>query len=361
MLGLDSEIGTSALRLWVLAGSAALLVACCMLALLRHQSDAGANPLLRAGFLVVGAVLGGAMTWAFLARDGASGGNAERRALEMRVQELSVQALAPGSPLACLDAVVGESVEAACERLLFASPANVATASSYVAARLSLLSRLANYDEQGGEIGDVLPPLRHALEADPFGFLAHVLMVRDGCTDHSCKAFALLHDASRVRANLSAETFDRYLDHYLPLWPKTADGAVADAAPVQPAAPAQGPRKMTIIADFPSAASIPAVSIMTAEPSGPVLPGVAAAAAANPNGQPSAGPSARHSRKQAANPTPQTTAQSLPSGSPAGEPIWPEPVPSPPPSPTAPGGAGPVQLAPPPPAGASAGGSARAQ
>ena len=238
----------------------------------------------------------------------------ERRALELRAQELSARALAPGSPLACLDAVAGENVAAACERALFVSPASVAIASSYVAERLALVAAMVAYAERGGaDIEDVLLPLRRSLEADPFGFLAHVLSIRDGCTNHNCKTFALLHDASRVRANLSAETLDHYLDHYLALWAKTPDGTLADAAPAQTAAIPQGPRKVTVNADFPSAASIPAVSIMNSEPTGLVLPGAAAAAAANPNPPPAAAPSSRRSRKQAASPAPQTAVQPPPS------------------------------------------------
>ena len=40
MLGVDPEFGTSALRLWVAAGSAALLFLFCMLALFRRQPSA---------------------------------------------------------------------------------------------------------------------------------------------------------------------------------------------------------------------------------------------------------------------------------------------------------------------------------
>ncbi|MGD0332673.1 MAG: hypothetical protein ABSA90_05390 [Xanthobacteraceae bacterium] len=361
MLGVDPEIGTSALRLWIAAGSAALLLASCVLALLRPQSGVAASPVIRTGFVILGAVLGAAMTWAFLDRAAVADRTAERRALELRAQELSARALAPGSPLACLDAVVGENVAAACERALFVSPASVAAASSYVAERLALLAAMVAYADRGGaDIEDALLPLRRSLEADPFGFLAHVLSSRDGCTNHNCKALALLHDTSRVRANLSAETLDHYLEHYLALWAKAPDGALADAAPAQTAAIPQGPRKVSINADFPTAASIPAVSIMNPEPSGPVLPGVAAAAAANPNPQPGAAPPSRRSRKQVANPAPQTAAQPTPSA--ATEPIWPEPVPSPPQTAAAPGGAGPIELNPvPPPSNASAGMNARSQ
>jgi hypothetical protein len=336
MLGVESEIGTSALRLWVAAGSAALLIVFCVLASLRPPARMGPSPVLRAGLVVVCAILGNR--------------GAERRAFEMRAEELSARVLAPGSPLACLDAVAGENVEAACEKALFASPASVASASSYAAARLTLLASMAAYAGRGGSnIDDVLLPLRRSLEADRFGFLAHVLAVRDGCTNQNCKALAVLRDASRVRANLSAETLDRYLEHYLVLWAAAPDGAQAPSATAQPNT--QGPRKAVSI-DFPTAASIPAVSIMNPEPTGPVLPGVAAAAASNPN--PQAAPSSvpHRARKQTSNPPAPAAVQAVSSGSPAPEPIWPEPVP-PPPSPqpaAASASAGPIQLNPPSPA-----------
>jgi hypothetical protein len=353
MLGVESEIGTSALRLWVAAGSAALLIVFCVLASLRPPARMAPSPVLRAGLVVVCAILGAAITWAFLDRGDLGNRGAERRAFEMRAEELSARVLAPGSPLACLDAVAGENVEAACEKALFASPASVASASSYAAARLTLLASMAAYAGRGGSnIDDVLLPLRRSLEADRFGFLAHVLAVRDGCTNQNCKALAVLRDASRVRANLSAETLDRYLEHYLVLWaaaPDGADGAQAPSATAQPNT--QGPRKAVSI-DFPTAASIPAVSIMNPEPTGPVLPGVAAAAASNPN--PQAAPSSvpHRARKQTSNPPAPAAVQAVSSGSPAPEPIWPEPVP-PPPSPqpaAASASAGPIQLNPPSPA-----------
>ena len=155
----------------------------------------------------------------------------------------------------------------------------------------------------------------------------------------------------------AAQTLDRYLDHYQEVWAKAADAAPGEVAQAQPNA--MLPRKLVNI-DFPSAASIPPVSIMNPEPTGPVLPGVAAAAAANPNPQ-AAAPASRHSRKPAANPPAQTLAQPAPAGSGAVEPIWPEPVPPPPPPRTAAAPAGaPVQLNPPSPS-ASAGGPVRAQ
>ena len=57
MLGLDTEIGTSALRLWVGAGSAALLIFFCGLAF-RSQSRTTASATLRAGFVILAALFG---------------------------------------------------------------------------------------------------------------------------------------------------------------------------------------------------------------------------------------------------------------------------------------------------------------
>jgi hypothetical protein len=282
--------------------------------------------------LVVGAVMGAAATWALFDRTAIGLRSSDRQSLEIRAQELTVRTLAPGSSLACLDALVGKDVEAACERAIFASPASVATATSYVAARLTLLSDVIAYVGRGGTgIDDVLLPTRRSLEADRFGFLAHILAARDGCTKETCKALALLRDAGRVRENLTDSTLDRYLEHYQPVWAKSTDGSVAEAAPVLSPVPptsAHAPRRSGVNMDFPSSSSIPAVSIMNAEPTGPALPGVAAAA--TPTAQQAANSSRRAHGQQPTNPPPQTVTQSAASGSPAIEPIWPEPVPAPP-------------------------------
>jgi hypothetical protein len=363
MLGVDPEFGASLVRLWIAAGSAALLVVLCAVAFLQPQVRLAANPALRIGFVVAGAVFGAVMTWAFLDRAILGGAAAERRALELRGQQLSSQVLIPGSPLACLDALVGESVEAACEKSLFASPATVASASAYVGAQLTLLANMTTFGQrQGIELEPMMVPLRRSLETDRFGFVAYVLAIRDGCTAQNCKTLSLFRDANRVRTNLTTAALERYLERYAAAW-SAPEVPLAEAtqAPTGSTAPAagQGSRKIVNI-DFPSASSIPAVSIMNPEPTGPVLPGVAAAAAANPN--PSA-PAQRHARKQsspnpnAAAPNPNATLAGQ-SGQPAVEPIWPEPMPQAPPAlapqtaaaPTAPSPApataGPVQLTP---------------
>src|SRR5262249_35061364 len=78
-----------------------------------------------------------------------------------------------------------------------------------------------------------------------FGFVAHALAMRDGCTSGRCAALALLREPERVRANLSAQTFDRYVERYLPLWGQPNEVPLAEAVPPatgalatgQPAAP----------------------------------------------------------------------------------------------------------------------------
>src|SRR6185437_9364292 len=109
------------------------------------------------------------LIWGLLDNSAVRDRDAQRSALQRRAGELTAQALAQGSSLACLDALAGETVQAACERTIFATPANVASAVAYVAAQYGLLSDMSAFGRRGGtDIGDDLVPLRRALEADPF-------------------------------------------------------------------------------------------------------------------------------------------------------------------------------------------------
>jgi hypothetical protein len=322
----DPEAGSSVLRLWVAAGSAALLVATCVLTIVRSRIKV-ASALERTGVVVVGAVLGAVIAWTLVDRSFGHDNDADRRALELRAEELTAHALAPGSTLPCLDALAGDDVEAACEKSLFASAANVAVVSSYVTARLDLLSDIVAYVKRGGRnIDATLMPLRRAVEADRFGFLAHALAMRDGCTSQQCKPLSVLSDPSHIRANLSRATLDHYLEHYVAVWNQPVDAAVADASGAAPTTAGQTPPKKIVNIDFPTAASIPAVSIMSPEPgSKPASPSAAAAA----NSQPAA---EKRPRKQAANPAPPAPAAG--SDAPV-EPVW-TPAPAAPPAGTAP-------------------------
>jgi hypothetical protein len=339
----EAEFGAALLRFCIAAGSAALLIVLCALAYLQAKR-LSANPGLHSGFVVAAAIFGALMTWAFLDRAVFGGTAAERRALELRAQQLSAQVLLPGSPLACLDSLAGESVAAACEKALFGSPAIVASASAYVAAQLTLFANMTAFaGRDGAGLEPAVMSLRRALETDRFGFVAYVLATRDGCSAQKCKALALFRDANRVRTNLTNATVERYLERYAPGW-AAPDVPVAEGTQAPPTTGSAGgqPSHKVVNIDFPSAASIPAVSIMNPEPT---LPGAAAAAAANPNG------AAGKHRKAPPPPNPNVAASSPPAP-PAVEPIWPEPMPAPPagapPAAAAPAAASaPVQLTPP--------------
>ena len=246
---------------------------------------------------------------------------AERRALIARDAELTARALVPGSMLGCLDAAAGEAVETPCEKAVFADPQSAASATAYIGARLTLLAdalAFARHADPG--FADRFAALRHSIELDRFGIAAHVLARRDGCTPEHCAAFALIGDASALKANMHVDVFSEYVTRYAAAWdrlpaaerplasvapavvPPGLPSAIlppsADAAerPASPAAPV--PSKY----DFPSAASIPPVSIMNAEP--PRSPDNAAAAAADSAAAPVANPPVPPKRPQAQAPPP---------------------------------------------------------
>lgn len=221
---------------------------------------------------------------------------ADRRAIVQRNTELTAGAAAPGSALACLDAGAGETVEAACEARVFADPQSTAAAVAYTGARLSLLLEAA--ETQPAALKS-LAASRRAIELDRYGIAAHVLASRDGCTPERCAAFAFLADANALKANMKAQAFDQYVSRHAAAWaapespaaPAPAAVSAAPSPPVQSAAVSGPPVAQPLSSKYtlPSAASIPAVSIMNAEPA---LPKGVEAQAAPPkaDGKPDATP-----------------------------------------------------------------------
>jgi hypothetical protein len=297
------EIATSPLTLpaWAVGGAAALFIVIAVLSLSRAGAKV-AGAILRVTFVlaVCGAV------FVLLQQNALRERMAERRALDQRAAELAARVVMPGSPLACLDAVAGDAVETACEKAVFASPATVAAAVSYVTARLALLSDSIDYARRtGGGYESALATLRVSIESDRYGIVAHVLSVRDSCTPLLCDSYVLFKDPDRVQANLRERLFDRYVERYTAEWARTPASAtpVAEApaasnyttASVPPAAaPAAAPATKY---DFPSAASIPPISIMSPEPAAPpetkpAPPAAPAAAPAAPKRPPHPAPRA---------------------------------------------------------------------
>ncbi len=220
---------------------------------------------------------------------------AEQRILALRADRLAARALAPNSPLACLDAPAGPSVENACADSVFGRPETVASAVGYVAYQLDLLADGAALAEgKQGPGSKALQALRRSLEADRFGVVAHVLATRSACTAEQCAAFALLSDPSRIKANLKTNTFDRQIASHAKNWPAAAraqsltkDATPEGAAKTTDSQPAVS-KPLSPGYDFPSASSIPPVSIMTPEPAAPPSPPAAGGTAANPPKPPAA-------------------------------------------------------------------------
>ena len=294
---LDPTGAGSSLPLWAAAVLAALVIIAGIVAFVRNGLD-GVSGSLMQGTVVLMVALAG--WWAidhFARRDIL----AERQALDARAFELTARAMAPGSTLACLDAMAGDVVEDACEKALFASPEAAAAAVSYVAAQLSLLASAGDHARRAGP-GSGLMQLRHALEADAFGVVAQVLAARDGCTPAQCGAFALLQDTRRISTNLAERPFEARLKQHAAAWPASGGRPVASApaAAPQPTA-AAGPRVPNNLY-FPSASSIPPVNIMTAEPAAPPPPHDTTGAAADPSARKPGAAPARQPPSSAAAP-----------------------------------------------------------
>src|SRR5262245_5508343 len=193
--------GTMSLPAWaVITGLAAISAA---LAVLRMRAgfDGRGAAWAQVALVAVAVLAGWWLLDHFARRDAA----ADERAFEARALELTTRALAPGSALACLDAIAGDAVEDACEKTVFATPEATAAAVSYVAAQLSLLSwagerarRAGPSSPRSSTLSARTAQLRRAIEADRFGIAAHVLAVREGCTADRCGAFALLQDTQRI-------------------------------------------------------------------------------------------------------------------------------------------------------------------
>lgn len=243
---------------------------------------------------IVSLLVGTLALFAVLDRMATNERTVERNALMARDAELAARALDPASALACLDGAAGDAIETACEKKIFATPQSAAAAVAYVTARLSLLADGARYAGHADPaFAAKLAGMRRAIELDRFGIAAQVLAVRDGCTAERCAAFALLGDANALQANLKAHVFDQYVSRYVEAWNETEPAAKQPQASAQtPVASAAEPpvvaggHPASAPFDFPSAASIPAVSIMNPEPKAPRAPAAEAPAdASNPSAE----------------------------------------------------------------------------
>ena len=304
--GVDLMTGAFAVSVFVAGAALAMLIVFGVFAFRRAGQTGASGALWRGALVLIGAVV----AWALLDRASLREYAAERRAIEARAAELTARAIAPGSALACLDAVASAPVETACEKALFATPEAVAAAVAYVDARFSLLVASVKPADRDPSYAPSLQRLRRAIEADRFGLVAHVLMTR-GCNAADCPDLKLLRNTGRILANMKARTFDALVGAHAVAWHPSGAGVAAVSSPplvaatplvgATPPVAAMPPVATTGAAssvavpsrfDFPSAASIPPVSIMNAEP---VLP-----QAAEPQPEPRASPPPRRSQAQPA-------------------------------------------------------------
>ncbi len=255
--------------MWVAGAAAAVLLLLLLIALFRG----GLAGVVRIAFLVLAAGAAWVLFNWVQDRDRIE----TRRALDQRLDELTARVLAPSSMLGCLEPGLGDAIDNACEKELFAGPETIGAATALVAARWSLLGRALDYAKQEPAYDARLNGLRRTLQADRYGFLAQVLATREGCTVARCEGLERLPDPTRVRANLAERTFEGLVARNMTAWANRTHAPMASTATIPGAN-----------VNFPSAASIPPVSIMSTEPGTSPAP-VAAPTPRRPPPQPKAG------------------------------------------------------------------------
>jgi hypothetical protein len=298
------SMGDLGFPIWGAAALAAILAVVAIVLILRFGGRAVFGAL-TASIVVVG------LGWLAFERMDTQARADQRRAIEARVAALNAQALLPNSNLACLDAVGGDMVHEACERALFAAPEQVAAALNYVGARLDVMREIAALpDRDAAAYESLRAAMLRSLQADRFGLVAQVLTARDECRPDSCYAFDFLQSRDRVVANMTERAYDGRVARFAPAWGEKGGvpGTSAPALAAQAAPPSPPHHPVNI--NFPTADSIPAVSIMSNEPGRPGQNGVAAV------------PSTREPRAQSQAPAPPQSltppqASQAPQGSPA--------------------------------------------
>ncbi len=195
--------------------------------------------------------------------------------------------------VACIDDLAGETVLAACEKVLFGSADAAAAAVSYAAARLTQLTSFGDVATANKSMTPELSTLRRSVEHDRYGLMAYVLSARDRCQPGQCAAYRSLTDHNQIAANMDERVYEGLILRYSASWNLPAAPAPAATAALPPSLPTGKPTN----ADFPSAASTPPVNIMTPEP--PI-------AAAPPAPRPP--PAAANSQTPAPRPSPASTA-----------------------------------------------------
>ena len=273
---LDQFWRSATFPMWLTLAAAGFFALILLVTLLRAERSVANGALTVITLLAIG--VAGAATIRGL---GSSGGSGEENVPTETAAFSPTSATLPA--LSCIDDLAGEAVLAACEKVLFGSPESAAAAVSYAASRITRLTASGDVAAANRNMTPDLQALRHAVERDRYGLVAHVLLARDHCTPVECAAFRSLTDHNQIVANMDERVYDGLISRYAPSWNMPAAAAPATVAALPPSMPTGRPTN----ADFPSAASTPPVSIMTPEP-GPAPASRPTPAAAPPPPRPAA-------------------------------------------------------------------------
>jgi hypothetical protein len=210
--------------------------------------------------------------------------------------------------LSCIDDLAGETVLAACEKVLFGSADAAAAAVSYAAARLTQLTSSGDVATANKNMTPELATLRRSVERDRYGLMAYVLSARDRCQPGQCAAYRSLTDHNQVAANMDERIYEGLVLRYSASWNAPIAPAPGVAAALSPPLPTGKPTN----ADFPSAASTPPVNIMTPEPPIATAPPAARPSPASTAPKKQAAPKARAATPVQLAPAPAAPAAAAP-------------------------------------------------
>lgn len=233
-------------------------------------------------------------------------------------QARNVQPVRAGLPqLSCIDDLAGDAVLNACEKVLFGSAESSAAAVAYAASLMTQLVDASDAATVSKNPSSEFLALRRAVERDRYGLMAYVLMARDHCTPKACPAFRSLADSRQLAGNMDDRVYENLITRYAPSWnaPVQAGAGLVAALPTMPTGKPTN-------AEFPTAASTPAVSIMAPEPGpGAAKPAAAAAprapATAPPAGAAATAPAAPKKQAAAKRPPAAAPVQIAPAAAPA--------------------------------------------
>jgi hypothetical protein len=273
---LDQLWRSQSLPMWLALAAAAFFGLIVLVTLLRAEKSVANGALTVITLLAIGVAVAATLRGSDPAGKGGSS------AVPAATSAPQVAASLPA--LSCLDDLAGDMVLAACEKVLFGSADAVAAAVSTSAARLDRLIALGGTAAADKIMTPELLTMRRAVERDRYGLIAYVLQSRDRCMPESCPAYASFTDHKQIAANMDQRAYEGLVTRYAPGWnapPVAATAGIATAAGALAGLPASVPTGKPTTADFPSASSIPPISIMTEAPA-PRAPAAANAQAPRP-------------------------------------------------------------------------------